>query len=107
MLILVLLNRCVSLNTTTIEHYDYSRRKRWAKRNKSIFLYPFDNGRLNNFRAMMGDSWQDWLSTSRTRSDGIHEVVSVKFLRSLDKGQLHWNVIDDAAEKEKQLAKIL
>jgi hypothetical protein len=27
-------------NSTTIEHYDYSRRKRWAKRKQVKFIYP-------------------------------------------------------------------
>ncbi len=30
----------VARNTTTIEHYDYSRRKRWAKKRQTKFIYP-------------------------------------------------------------------
>lgn len=96
---------CISHNTTTIEHYDYSRRKRWAKRNGSKFMYPFDNGWMNNFRATMGETWRDWLSTSKTAGDGLHEQIASQFIRSLEKGEPHWNILEDAAEREKKIEK--
>jgi hypothetical protein len=90
---------CVSKNTTTIEHYDYSRRKRWAKRNRMLFMYPFDNGAMNNFRATMGETWRDWISTKKTNGDGLHEHISGEFIHSLEKGFTHWNVVDDQVRK--------
>ena len=98
---------CISVNTTTIEHYDYSRRKRWAKRQQTKFIYPFDHGRLRNLRAVLGDTWTDWLSVTPTRGDGIHEPISAKFLRSLDKGDVHWNVLEDTDEHDKKLVKVV
>ncbi len=59
----------------------------------------------------MGETWQAWLSTSRTPGDGLHEQISAEFLHSLDKGQTHFNVFEtDAetdAEKSKKLDKIV
>lgn len=98
---------CVTKNTTTIEHFDFSRRKRWAKRKDTKFIYPYDLGWKNNFKLIMGETFWDWFSMTRTQGDGYHEHVSQKFLSSLDKGEQHWSVVDDADAQGKKSAKLV
>lgn len=102
----------LGINSTTIEHYDYSRRKRYAKKHGTKFIYPFSHGWKNNLRTILGRSYVDWVSTSKTEGDGLHEEISHEFLHSLDKGQTHFNVFepdseDTRKEQNKRLEKIV
>ena len=47
-------------NTTTIEEFDYNKRKWEAKRDRSTFVYPYDlGGAINNWCFLMGENWTD------------------------------------------------
>jgi hypothetical protein len=89
----------IGINSTTIEHYDFSRRKRFAKKHKSKFIYPFNNGWSVNMRATMGRHWTEWVSTNKTEGDGFHDSISQDFLHSLDKGEVHFNVLEQDNEE--------
>lgn len=98
---------CMMRNTTTIEHFDYTRRKRFAKRTNAPFLYPFDLGWRTNLRAFFGRDVWEALSAVPTPGDGLHETVSDNFLASLDRGERHWNFADaDADEREQRSRKV-
>jgi|JI10StandDraft_1071094.scaffolds.fasta_scaffold1357857_1 hypothetical protein len=92
----------LTINSTTIEHYDYSRRKRYSKKHKTKFIYPFDHGWRKNLRATLGRSFWEWVSTKRTEGDGYHEEICQEFLQSLDKGQTHFNVLEQDSEDTKK-----
>lgn len=92
---------CLWRNTSTIEHYDYSRRQDYANRNGIPFLYPYDHGWRQNLKHFFGRNLWDSLSAIPTAGDGYHESISPKFLSSLRKGVVHWHLdIEDANRHE-------
>ncbi len=75
-------------------------------------VFRYDNGSRANLRATFGETWIEWLSVTRPAGEGHHEQVSTEFLHSLDKGEVHFNILDDTdsdskTEREKKLDKIV
>jgi len=66
----------VSSNTTVIESLDNDSKERKARREGRIFVYPYDLGRLENIRSVLGSDIRTWLYPTKPKGDGLTWRVS-------------------------------